>query len=145
MRDDKGKFIKGSGGGNPLGRPKSFKITEADRAEIGKDPYNALEWLLTHAESRDELFRYAKELLPFVRPKLSSIKQDINEVKEIRISWGGSQQEPFGSIKVDEPKTIDVSVDTESKGITKEDLQEVMKTLSTPKRGRGRPRKDTKE
>jgi len=143
MRDDKGKFIKGAKP-NPTGRPKSFRISDADRVEIGEDPHQALVWLLKKAESRDELFRYAKELLPFARPKLSSVKQEINEVREIRISWGGDDQPTFGSIEVNEPKTIEMQADVDRLGLTKEDLKEAMARLSEPKRGRGRPKKETK-
>jgi hypothetical protein len=137
MRDDKGKFIKGSGGGNPSGRPKSFKIDAAARAEFGDDPFAAVKWLMRNSETKDELFRYIKELLPYYKPKLSSIKQEVNEVREIRLSWGGVNQVPFGSLDVTEPRTIEVQDEAQRLSLTKEELTGIMTELSAkPKRGR---------
>lgn len=144
MRDGSGKFIKGNTA-NTSGRPKSFKITDADRAEFGDDPHKALVFLMRKAESRDELFRYIKELMPYTKPRLSSVKQEVNEVKEIRLSWGGASK-PFGSLEVNESRLIEsssVEEDMSRLELTKEDLTGIMTELTKkPKRGRPKKKRD---
>lgn len=57
------------------------------------DPVKALTFLLNTASTREELFRYSKELMPYYKPKLSSIKNESKEDKTITIEIIGLHAE----------------------------------------------------
>ena len=88
-RDDKGRFVKGGASPNPKGRPKKSKEPEVDSKKITGDPMKDLVHLLKTAKSRTEVFKYAKELLPYTNPKLSSVQSEIKEEKTVTITIEG--------------------------------------------------------
>lgn len=130
MRDSKGHFIKGSGSGNPSGRPKTHKISEEDRAHFKDDPLLAVEYLLSRVETRDELYKYLNAFMPYYRPKRSAIHQEINEYKEIRVTWEGEGQKEFKTINNTESYERLEDRSTEI-GLTKDDLVGIMEKMST--------------
>lgn len=114
-RDSKGRIKKGHSL-NPTGRPKSAKLTQKDKDElvkIVKDNIKdknllseMLQFMLQRAENIVDVHKYLKEYAPFLTPKLSSIKQDIQEEKTIKIQIEGfSDMEMID--KTPKPKTIE--------------------------------------
>jgi hypothetical protein len=97
-RDKEGKFVKGVSG-NKSGRPKSAKLTQKDRDElvkIVKDNVKdenllseMLSFMLQRAEFITDVHKYLKEYAPFLAPKLSSIKQEIEQETTITIQIEG--------------------------------------------------------
>jgi len=116
MADNDGKFQKGVSG-NPSGRSKSTKLTAADRKKLAKMVEDNIEdkgflkevlaFLTEKAESVADVFKYVKEFAPYLMPKLSSIKSEINEVKEICIRIEGFDINPITTISSDKIKTIE--------------------------------------
>ena len=103
---------------NPKGRPKKVKEPEVDAKKFKDDPQKALLELLNSATSRAEVFKIAKELMPYTVPKLSSIQSDIKEERTVTI-----QIEGFSNPMVIENN--DVKDITPS--MTKEDLEQIKK------------------
>ena len=93
-RDNKGQFVKGKSG-NVSGRPKSAKLTQADRDEVVKIIKDnvkdksllseMLSFMVERAELVSDVHKYLKEYAPFLSPKLSSIKQEIEQETTIRV------------------------------------------------------------
>ncbi len=105
-----GKFKKGVSG-NPKGRPSQAKQVKDMANKIqeelgdefkGRDSQHSLEKLLIFynskfdaAKTASDQERYAKwigeisnKLIPFQKPRISSIESEDNRIKEITISWG---------------------------------------------------------
>lgn len=82
------KFIKGQSG-NPSGRPKSIKLTTAQRELFKDDPKKALIWLMNTAEDRRELLAVARLVIDYCAPKLSAIKQEVIEDRTLTLRWIG--------------------------------------------------------
>jgi hypothetical protein len=66
----------------------SYIITDEDRARFGNDSKAFFEWALTKAATRYEASKYAKELMRFQYPTLSSmdVRQEI-EVVDAKVMW----------------------------------------------------------
>ncbi len=117
-RNDSGKFVKGVSG-NPSGRSKSTKLTAADRKKLVKIIEDnitdagflkeMLSFLTEKAESVADVFKYVKEFAPYLLPKLSSIKSEVSEVKEIKIRIEGFDINPMKVLESDKTKTIEVN------------------------------------
>lgn len=99
-RTKAGTFKKGVSG-NPSGRPKSSKMTSKDRKEFKDDPMGALMYLMNTAETSVDVYKYAKELLPYCKPKLSSIKSEIEQETTVTIKIEG-----FEGISMEQPKQV---------------------------------------
>jgi hypothetical protein len=85
-RNAKGHFVKGQSG-NKSGRPKKVKLTDESREEWKDDPKKALVWLMNNSESKEELFKHAKAVIDYVSPKLSAVKQQVQQESLIQIQW----------------------------------------------------------
>jgi len=113
-RTTKGTFKKGQSG-NPSGRPKSSTLTEADRKKFKDNPMDALMYLMNTAKTKEEVYKYAKELMPYVKPKLSSVKSEIEQETTITIRIEGF-----------EPIMLEAQ-DTSCIDLTEEEVDEVVK------------------
>ncbi len=72
-----------------------YKITEEDREAFGADSKAFFEWALTKAATRYEAAKYAKELMRFQYPTLSSqeVKQEIEVTKsQVKWIWGDANE-----------------------------------------------------
>lgn len=108
MKDPKtGQFVKGSSG-NPGGRPKKSKLTTQDKKEFAAilkeaskkgDIGDVAVWLVERANDTNELFRITKEFAKYLAPAKSSIKTEVNEVKELKITFQGIEE----SMKIVKP------------------------------------------
>lgn len=84
-RDKRGLFQKGGKSANPAGRPRKKPLIVAEELdpEIRKlckdNPLKVLLHLMNTATDEDKRFKYAKAVIDYVNPKLSSIKQEINK------------------------------------------------------------------
>ena len=97
-RNNKGQFAKGVSG-NKSGRPASAKLTQKDRdnlVKIIKDNVKdknllseMLAFMVERAEFVSDVHKYLKEYAPFLTPKLSSIKQEIEQETTIKIQIEG--------------------------------------------------------
>ena len=117
-RDKKGQFVKGKSG-NPSGRPKSSNLTQKDRDGFKDDPMTALLYLMNTARTKEEVYKYAKELMPYCKPKLSSIKSEIEQETTITIKIEG-----FGDLSLeDKAKTIE----GDSINLTTEEIDNAVK------------------
>jgi len=78
--------------GNPTGRPKTEKLTAADKKELKgiidkKDISELLGFMCERATTVNDAFRYVKEFAPYLAPKLQSI-QNVSKVDNtITIEW----------------------------------------------------------
>lgn len=100
-RDAKGRLVKGAAL-NPGGRPKSQKLSEKDRKEYAKVLQEASKkgsisdaaiWLCQRANDTTELFKITKEFAKYIAPAKSSVKTEVNEVKQLVISFEGDKEE----------------------------------------------------
>lgn len=89
-RTETGRFKKGQSG-NMKGRPKKKPIPDVDNTQFKNNPMEALLYLLNNATSEAEVFKYAKELMPYCKPKLSSIQSEIKQEKTVTIHIEGFQ------------------------------------------------------
>lgn len=98
-RDSNGRIKKGKSL-NPSGRPKTDKLTAKDKKEYRdilaaciekKDLGDAVLWLTERSSNTGEAFKYLKEFAGYIMPKLSSVKTDVTQVKELVISFAGEQ------------------------------------------------------
>ena len=115
-----GKFVKGVSG-NPSGRSKSTKLTALDRKKLVKIIEanitdagflkEMLSFLTEKAESVADVFKYVKEFAPYLLPKLSSIKSEVSEVKEIKIRIEGFDINPMKVLEA--TKLTNIEVDDE--------------------------------
>lgn len=139
-RDSSGRFIKGKSA-NPSGRPKSSKLTTADRKELAalvketvKDDglvKEALTFLLKKAELKEEVFKYFKEFLPYVQPKLASMAVKSEAVKKIVFQVEGF--DPVG-LESKPMKTVDPLGETAQEAIEEglasdEEVEELMDSI----------------
>jgi hypothetical protein len=113
-RTNKGTFKKGQSG-NPSGRPKSSNLTAADRKNFKDSPMEALMYLMNTARTKEEVYKYAKELMPYVKPKLSSVKSEIEQETTVTVKIEGFEPIPL------EAQTVDC-ID-----LTAEEVEEVVK------------------
>ena len=97
-RDNKGRILPGQAL-NKSGRPKSAKLTQKDRNEFAKaiqdgvKDESAIKSMLIkfieRAELVSDVHKYFKEYAPFLAPKLSSVKQEIEQETIIKIQIEG--------------------------------------------------------
>jgi len=136
-RTSKGTFSKGVSG-NPTGRPKAYKatpMTAKDSKKYKDDPKKALLHLLNTAETRDEVFKYAKELLPYVTPRLASIQSEVKTEKTVTIKIEGFEPLSLEN-KADTAKVVEGECVEE---LTKESLEQLKKDKLSqvkPKKGK---------
>ena len=137
-RTAKGQFVKGQSG-NKSGRPKSSNLTAADRGEFKDDPMRALYYLMNTARTKEEVYKYAKELMPYVKPKLSSIKSEIEQETTVTIKIEG-----FEPIKL-EAEDVPAIENADYIDLTKEEVKDVadkrVKELAKPKKHKRKPKK----
>lgn len=88
-RTNKGTFAKGKSG-NPSGRPKKV-VEQPVENTYGDDPMKALLYLLENARTKDEVFKYSKELMPYCKPKLSSVQSEVKQERTVTIQIEGFQ------------------------------------------------------
>lgn len=92
-------FRKGQSG-NPNGRPKNGsrkvagKLNDTDRDNltkhlVNKDLDSVLAFFCSRAETPADAYKFVKEFLPYLTPKLQSIKTEVKQDNEITISWLG--------------------------------------------------------
>ena len=127
-RTNKGTFAKGKSG-NPSGRPKSSNLTAADRKNFKDSPMEALMYLMNTARTKEEVYKYAKELMPYVKPKLSSIKSEIEQETTVTIKIEGFepiQLDAEDTPKIEEADYIDLTKD-EVKAVADERVKELGK------------------
>ena len=106
-RVEGGKFKKGGRSPNPKGRPKKSTILKEDFKSVlaamdtpdEKIEY-LVDYLITNAKDEETMFKYVKEFLPYVKPKLSNIKNEVKEDKTITITWLQPEQIAQNEIKV---------------------------------------------
>ncbi len=67
---------------------EAYKITDEDREAFGADSKAFFEWALTKAATRYEAAKYAKELMRFQYPSLSSqeVKTEV-EITQAQVKW----------------------------------------------------------
>lgn len=91
LRDVKGRLLKGQSG-NPSGRPKTERLTSADKRELkriidSKDMSSALAFMCERATTVNDAFRYVKEFAPYLAPKLQTINSISKNDNTITIEW----------------------------------------------------------
>lgn len=121
-RNSKGHFVKGTGGGNPSGRPKGVKLTASQRKLFKDDPKAALLWLMNTADDRKELLTVAKLVIDYVSPKLSAIKQEVTTDNKLVIEWQG---QPNKTVVEGEFEVIKEYKDKDLSKLTKKELTEI--------------------
>ncbi len=111
-----GHFLPGKSG-NPSGRPKAEKLTGKDKKELKKiiskcikekDLTEAVLWLVERSEQVFEVFKYLKEFAPYIMPKLSSMKTETKEIREIKITLLGVNNEDEKIMKLVKPIKTEV-------------------------------------
>ena len=83
-RNSKGHLLKGGKSLNPAGRPKKKPIIpiqmDKKTRELYKDnPLKCLLYLMNSATNEDKAYKYARAVIDYINPRLSSIKQEINK------------------------------------------------------------------
>ena len=128
MTDDKpkhkphsGQFVKGQPSANPAGRPKKKPLPDIETAQFKDNPMEALIYLLNNATSEQDVFKYAKELMPYCKPKLSSIESQVKQDKTVTIKIEGFQPLEIENVG---GKVIEGEVTQE---LTKDSLEQLKK------------------
>lgn len=118
-RDANGRLLPGQSA-NPSGRPKTSKLTGKDKKEFveifrkaiqNKQLDDAIAWLCERANDTNEIFKIMKEFAPYIMPKLSSLKSEVSQIKQVKISF----------VEAEEPKMIEGEVVEEVKEIATEE------------------------
>lgn len=105
-RNALGQLLPGQSG-NVSGRPKTSKLSTKDKKEFvqifkdcvkGKQLEDAISWLCERANDTNEIFKLLKEFAPYIVPKLSSTKTEVNEIRQVRISFVAPEEKPIKTI-----------------------------------------------
>lgn len=126
-----GQFKKGQPSANPAGRPRKKPIPDVDNTKFKDNPMEALLYLLNKATTEQDVFKYAKELMPYCKPKLSSIESQIKQEKTVTIHIEGFlplEVDNGSNAKVIEGEAIEEGLTVDSlEKIKKNKLNEVKK------------------
>lgn len=122
-RTTRGHLLKGQVL-NKKGAPKKEeKNTEIKAGELSGKPMEDLLYLLKTATSRAEVFKIAKELMPYVTPKLSSVQSEVRQEKEVVIRIEG-----FDPLKLENNEGNMVDITPNIAEFTMEELEDLKET-----------------
>jgi hypothetical protein len=126
-----GQFKKGQPSANPKGRPKKKPVPDVDNTQFKDNPKKALLYLLNNATTEQDVFKYAKALIDYCEPKLSSIQSQVKQEKTVTIQIEGFQpleiEQAGGKVIEGEVVEDDVLTKDSLEQLKKDKLKEVKK------------------